>query len=498
MNYNCIEDPWYKKLLKKTDLITCKKAGYIPEDPEDRSFFNDFLFVNIPIHKINFNKISVNKKNMIILATGSYAPFHDGHIASVYHAKDEATRRGFNVIGAFVSPSHDNYVLNKYEVGKKYNIHERIHIINEKIKDDDFIECISWEGLYCKDSINFTTVIDYLERYLGYFTEEPIHIGYVVGIDNWEFSKAFIDKHYCFIVQRHNDKLIKEQLNSRSYFIPVENNNYSSTQHRKEALHIQTKDEKIEPQKYIIRVGNFENKYFKDESINQRFLNNLDWIQHELKEILKMGLPSHVNIEFQNLESNLETYGKLKDKYSGLPCISLDSCVKGDYNLQVSRLFNICSYQHRPSSFYSLDIDDNYKIKHIPSGSYWCLDDDYASGSTLEYVQKVFEHNNIEIQNYEFFNKVYTQDTYDTVDLRDFVIDSINGGLMVKYNQINIRVPYMLPFVSLVSRAKILPEKELEVSIKLWELNQKIFQDINHEPSWNIRRYLKNISKYKG
>ena len=40
------------------------------------------------------------------------------------------------------------------------------------------------------------------------------------------------------------------------------------------------------------------------------------------------------------------------------------------------------------------------------------------------------------------------------------------------------RAPYMLPYVCLKSRASIFPSKEMEMSIKLWKMNKKFYQEI--------------------
>lgn len=68
---------------------------------------------------------------------------------------------------------------------------------------------------------------------------------------------------------------------------------------------------------------------------------------------------------------------------------------------------------------------------------------------------------------------------FDIVDLRDFIIGVQNGGLVVRLpNREVARSPYMLPYVSLKSRATIPAIKEMEISIKLWEMNKEFYQEI--------------------
>ena len=68
---------------------------------------------------------------------------------------------------------------------------------------------------------------------------------------------------------------------------------------------------------------------------------------------------------------------------------------------------------------------------------------------------------------------------FDIVDLRDFIIGAENGGLVVRLpNEKIARSPYMLPYVSLKTRATISASKEMEFSIKLWEINKEFYQKI--------------------
>lgn len=68
---------------------------------------------------------------------------------------------------------------------------------------------------------------------------------------------------------------------------------------------------------------------------------------------------------------------------------------------------------------------------------------------------------------------------FDIVDLRDFIIGVENGGLVVRLPNGEIaRSPYMLPYVSLKTRATISASKEMEISIKLWEMNREFYQKI--------------------
>ena len=79
---------------------------------------------------------------------------------------------------------------------------------------------------------------------------------------------------------------------------------------------------------------------------------------------------------------------------------------------------------------------------------------------------------------------------FDILDLRDFIVGSSNGGLVVGLpNGLVARAPYMVPYVSLVTRAKVPVLSEIDLSIKLWEMNENFFKSMKS----SVR--LKNTDK---
>ena len=69
------------------------------------------------------------------------------------------------------------------------------------------------------------------------------------------------------------------------------------------------------------------------------------------------------------------------------------------------------------------------------------------------------------------------------VDLRDFIIGAYSAGLVVQGIDANsvARVPYMLPFVSLNSRAQIPLSSMRKFSERCWTLNAEFFEAIGDE-----------------
>ena len=160
--------------------------------------------------------------------------------------------------------------------------------------------------------------------------------------------------------------------------------------------------------------------------------------------------------------------------------ISLDTYYRGTYDIQTSRLFDISDIQKKYISLIGRigyeSIEE--QIEKIKDGNYILVDDDSATGKTIrEVMSKLPERINIE--KIELLADVLKEKLFDIVDLRDFIIGVQNGGLVVKLpNHEIVRAPYMLPYVCLKSRASISPSKEMEMSIKLWKMNKKFYQEI--------------------
>lgn len=85
----------------------------------------------------------------------------------------------------------------------------------------------------------------------------------------------------------------------------------------------------------------------------------------------------------------------------------------------------------------------------------------------------------INIEQIYLLASMLNEKIFDIVDLRDFIIGVQNGGLVVKLPNGEVaRSPYILPYVCLKTRATISASKEMEISIKLWEINKKFYQEI--------------------
>ena len=181
--------------------------------------------------------------------------------------------------------------------------------------------------------------------------------------------------------------------------------------------------------------------------------------------------------------------------------ISLDSEIKLDYNLRISRLFGPLGINK--IGFY---VDEkNTNLPENKSIDYTIFDDDIATGSTLKYVIGYLKS-----LGYIWKQTIVLSSSKksEILDGRDFLIEFENVGLMTQLpNGDIVRVPYILPFVSPFIRANISNSKEfseriLDLNIEYWsqfpdkkpKYQNKLwkFLQIEHMTNLEICLYLRN------
>src|SRR5690606_22048126 len=104
----------------------------------------------------------------VLLSTGAFCPIHAGHIEMMTIAKKTVEANGYQVLGGYLSPGHDEYISQK--AGERaIPIQQRIALIQKAIEasaESDWLMLDPWEGLFCSVAVNFTDVIERRETYL--------------------------------------------------------------------------------------------------------------------------------------------------------------------------------------------------------------------------------------------------------------------------------------------------------------------------------------------
>lgn len=483
--WKILRDEYYSEVYKKyLSLETVIKAGFILDnlELEDLNYYNLSLLTT-PVSKlIDFNEKKENP--VVLLSTGGFDPIHDGHIYMMEFAKEALEKKGYHVIGGYLSPSHESYVSTKPYY--KINAYERLDLCQECVKDSKWLMIDPWESIYVKTYINFTDIIQRLELYLKKHVNPNIQVAYVFGGDNSEFMYCFENKGIGICVEREGysekfDQMKKKFKGENNFFVNNKSivSTYSSRNIRKrQGYSYNEQNYSKEDGDYVIRneemiplvnYKNFVNEE-KLENAHKKFLK-------QLITLFSQTFNNKLDIKTINMQEQLR---RASSVLNSKQTISLDTYYRGTYDIETSRLFDISDIQKKYISLIGRIGHDTieHQIERIKDGNYILVDDDSATGKTIREVMSNLPER-INIEQIYLLASMLNEKIFDIVDLRDFIIGVQNGGLVVRLpNREVARSPYMLPYVSLKSRATIPAIKEMEISIKLWEMNKEFYQEI--------------------
>jgi len=482
------------------------EAGFFDDELEFNAVtqLHNTDLLTTPLHKIELNwrkhKTNISSgKHLVLLSTGGFSPLHEGHLEMLEIAKAEAEKKGFVVLGGYISPSHDSYVLTKAHMEQFGSSSQRVFQLQRELQDHPWLMVDPWESQYVPTAINFTDVVqrltNYINRYLSFVGK--IEVAYVYGSDHALFSRAFIKHGTGICVQRSgfsNQLMIAQtdkKLTSSAQIIYSSNftltANVSSQEIRKTLSNMvlpAKTSQSTSQQVYCVRddlawaiqpwlekLSDAECQ--RVESLQQEFIKSL---QNLIQQIVGMGcILIDVEVQQKNVQK-LMIEGTI---------ITNDLLTDGHYRLHVTRQFEFADGQIFPTKliartgFAAL----SSQFKNIPSGTYTLVDDDIASRITINSITKMLPKR-IRIKRSISLLDKYIQlqlpkntEMYDVVDARDFLLGSKQGGLVVNLLDGRLgRAIYAQPYVSLVARAKIHPNKEREFSINVWQLNLEFFR----------------------
>ena len=255
-----------------------------------------------------------------------------------------------------------------------------------------------------------------------------------------------------------------------------------------------SKGDVVPPQRsYIIRDdGAWSMQQFFPDGPSYGVMEHLERFKADLAEAVKVAftqvkepdIPRRVNVHYLPLGEHQDFADELERTHNVL---NLDACTNRGSGINFSRLFSVSDSQIGPVDLVSRPgfPDVQTQIDQIVPGQYVLLDDDIASGATVNHlmgllpegveivgIQTLFKHS------CRLHGELGNHEVSDMVDLRDFVLGTYNGGLVVNSpnNNVGARAPYMLPFVSGHSRASIPLSSMHEFSQTCWRLNAELFE----------------------
>lgn len=145
-----------------------------------------------PVDKIAGNLARPPRgRRCVLLTTGALNPVHRGHVAMFDRARDVLEAEyGIDVVGGFLSPSHDTYLSGKHGDPRKFfPAAQRLALCAAATEDHPFLAVASWESSVSGRWPDFPEVTATLERVLDErFPGEGIGVIYLCGQDHFRYA----------------------------------------------------------------------------------------------------------------------------------------------------------------------------------------------------------------------------------------------------------------------------------------------------------------------
>jgi len=447
-------DRYLGPLVKAHGEQVAWDAGFfLDDDPTDAPLDDvDWLCTPLP------NRRARTDAPKVLLATGGFFPLHAGHLAMMEAARRAAEHAGWEIIGGYLSPGHDNYLRLKCGDAAA-PASERLRLVGRGIADanSDWLRVDPWEALHRRGAVNYTDVAARLEAYLRAHVHPQLTVVYVCGGDNARFASAFVARGGCIVVGRPGAE--------------TEWSRWRATL----AGH---------PGILFAEGGSpLASRDLRATTAVRRPLPSLLVRCEDARVVDTLGLAERLPAFQDQLLTLLRSYTRVRVE-QGPPepvtaaqgVISLDPLRPARFNLALSRLFAVGGYQplghvarpgHPPLA---------RQIAGIPPGEYRLRDDDAMSGSTLEAVRRALPAH-VHITATEL--ALARHESEDVLDARDFLLGADEGGLVLAWPDAFdetprlARAPYLLPYVDPCVRASIPDARGFSSAV--WELNARFF-----------------------
>lgn len=508
-------DPFYASVIKRFGGEALHEAGFFDDGSpvgHDMTKEVEDRLLTTPLGKIR-NAIELHQnapssRMAVLVTSGAFCPIHTGHVRMMESAKGEAERQEWVVVGGFFAPDHDGYVSVKCG-DEALSAAERVHLARVATEESPWLTVDPWAALYLDRAINYTDIIRRLSRYLECHLKQKIEVLFVCGGDNQGFSKAFVDQGHLIVVPRVGTALPEDLYAqaSTSDRILIARDHLPNQIASRSVRRGQWDDlppgvlrefRRCRESNAVRSVGilvrdeeEWSVALWKErvrdvlESARVSFATSFTKV---LADSFRAGFPNaSVTISRISLSDQRKVVRRMIDTFA-IPTISLDACIEGHYSIAISRQFEVTGGERCEGTFPRPgEAELMTQFEGIPSGAYVLMDDDIATGKTIRALRQLLP-SRIEIQGVLSAQEVYTKeslrtvesdeaaDLVDVVDLRDFLVGSREGGLVVRLPNGDVaRAPYLLPYVQINRRMSLPLGEELGFSRAVWELNRRFF-----------------------
>jgi nicotinic acid mononucleotide adenylyltransferase len=445
MHWKIRRDPYLARLCERKGESAVWAAGFFFDNDPENAPLDDVDWLCTPRPKRNVT----GDRPAVILSTGAFCPIHAGHLAAMEEARAAAERAGYDIVGGYLSPGHDEYIRKKCGPAA-IPAQERLLLCAAAAASSTWLSVDPWESMHRRVAVNYTDVAARLQAYLRKHFDPRTELLFMCGADNARFALAFTELGGCVVVNRPGAEPEfahwKERLGGHPNILWVDGPRHSASSRtlRNPVWH------PPKGRRLVVRLED-------SRAVQTLGLQSFDAFQKELLELLSCHAPVRgVRMRGLEAESNV---------------ISLDPMIPASHNLAISRLFALGGYEPlghvpRPGA-----APLRVQLAAIRPGEYVLRDDDCMTNSTLNAVRSLLLPT-VTIRETRF--AIEPSEDEDVLDARDFLLGADHAGLVVALPSGGIgRAPYLLPYVDPSVRASVLASHEF--SIRVWLLNSRIF-----------------------
>lgn len=404
----------------------------------------------------------------VLLCTGSYCPPHAGHKAMFHAARAAVEDAGGQVLAGYMSAGHDGYVLRKVPDGP--GAAERLALCEALVKDTPWLLVDPWESLHAPVALNYTDVVARLEAVMSRMvrSHQPVAVVYVAGGDNARFALSFAARGRCVIVGRPGSEASLAAIrahpavagNARLQLVDGDRPEASRT--------IRASTPTVAPARKRLRLLLRDEGRWAIEPWAHRPGVDEAWrafVADALTALRRAYDEGGVDLDLVRLDLD-EQRRALAGRRAPAPIVSLDACLPGHANLALSRAFDVASSRgpigltERPGSPQLV-----HQLAALPRGEVVLLDDDIATGGTLDAVLALLPAHTRPVATWASAEL----GDGDLLDLRDLLPGAREGGLVVRLpSGLHARAPYLVPYVRPAARLRLPPAQEIPFSRALW------------------------------
>ncbi|MEZ4384885.1 MAG: hypothetical protein R3A79_26375, partial [Nannocystaceae bacterium] len=440
------------------------------------------------------------RRPAVLVTTGAFCPIHRGHLEMMELARAALEARGAAVLGGYISVSHDAYVLKK--CGAEAPVAgERLAMCEAAVAASDWLMVDPWEALSCPRAVNFTDVVRRLEGYLNAHlrTAPPIEVVYVFGSDNAEFALAFAARGRCVCVPRPGEAAALERM--REHPALKGNPRVILGERPAPALasaRVRAGDDAglSPPVRALWRRAQVDDAgpplrlFIRDErawaiapwlagrdraALTEARRRHLDGLRGALLEAFAAAGRA-LEIEALDLDTQAESLRALRAEG---PVLSLDPCLPGDLDLEVSRCFELAVDVSRPGLVARPGAPPiAAQLAALPRASppVILFDDDRVTGRTLAEVERLVGERLTIRRAVALCAAPADASRRELCDARDLLPGARAGGLVVALPDGALaRAPYLLPYVRPSARIQLPRAAEVRFSATLWSLAAAFF-----------------------